>query len=211
MEESNSYDAEDATNIGILEHYPRKRRLARALRRESKMSKVFVVDSTKQPLDPVHPGRARLHLKAGKAAVYRRFPFTIILQRAVEQPVVQPLRLKIDPGSRTTGLALVNDAGGEVVWAAQLPRFRPKRPGCDYSVCARSSKRRRSSDRLRSVKTLSLCKGGLPMSEHNTSGSPQKWYDSGHASLCLLGRYLRQIGFFEPLEKRVHLEQKVLK
>lgn len=49
------------------------------------------------------------------------------------------------------------------------------------------------------------------MSEHNTSGSPQKWYDSGHASLCLLGRYLRQIGFFEPLEKRVHLEQKVLK
>ena len=25
------------------------------------------------------------------------------------------------------------------------------------------------------------------MSEHNTSGSAQKWYDSGHASLCVLG------------------------
>jgi hypothetical protein len=49
------------------------------------------------------------------------------------------------------------------------------------------------------------------MSEHNTSVSAQKWYDSGHASLCVLGAYLRQIGFFEPLERRVHLRQKVLK
>lgn len=49
------------------------------------------------------------------------------------------------------------------------------------------------------------------MHQHNTVGSPQKWYDSGHASLCILGKYLRQIGFFEPLERRVHLKQKVLK
>ena len=33
---------------------------------------------------------------------------------------MQPVRLKIDPGSKTTGLALVNDASGEVVWAAEL-------------------------------------------------------------------------------------------
>jgi hypothetical protein len=49
------------------------------------------------------------------------------------------------------------------------------------------------------------------MHQHNTGVSPQKWYDSGHASLCVLGKYLRQIGFFEPVEKHVHLEQKVLK
>jgi hypothetical protein len=49
------------------------------------------------------------------------------------------------------------------------------------------------------------------MHQHNTVGSQPKWYDSGHASLCVLGKYLRQIGFFEPLERRVHLEQKVLK
>ena len=49
------------------------------------------------------------------------------------------------------------------------------------------------------------------MSQHNMSVTTQKWYDSGHASLCVLGKYLRQIGFFEPLERRVHLEQKVLK
>ena len=49
------------------------------------------------------------------------------------------------------------------------------------------------------------------MQQHNTVGSSPKWYDSGHASLCVLGKYLREIGFFEPLERRVHIEQKVLK
>lgn len=84
------------------------------------MSQVFVLDTDKQPLTPVHPGGARSLLKEGKAAVYRRYPFTIILRAKVEKPAPTPLRLKIDPGARTTGLALVNDATGEVVWAAEL-------------------------------------------------------------------------------------------
>ncbi len=84
------------------------------------MSQVFVLDTTKRPLNPVHSGRARLLLKQGKAAVYRRYPFTIILKRAVEHPALEPLRVKVDPGSQTTGLAVVNDASGEVVWAAEL-------------------------------------------------------------------------------------------
>ncbi|MFL5697919.1 MAG: RNA-guided endonuclease IscB [Ktedonobacteraceae bacterium] len=84
------------------------------------MSKVFVLDTHKQPLNPVHPGRARLLLSSGKAAVLKRYPFTIILKTLVEQPVLEPLRVKIDPGSKTTGLALVNDATGEVVFAAEL-------------------------------------------------------------------------------------------
>ncbi len=91
------------------------------------MSNVFVLDTTKQPLNPVHPGRARLLLKEGKAAVWRRYPFTIILKQAISIPAPQagfprldPLRLKLDPGSKTTGLALVNDATGQIVWAAEL-------------------------------------------------------------------------------------------
>jgi len=84
------------------------------------MSKVFVVDTNYTPLDPIHPGYARYLLTSGQAAVSRRYPFTIILKRAVEEPVTQPLRLKLDPGSKTTGIAIVNDASGEVVWAAEL-------------------------------------------------------------------------------------------
>ncbi len=84
------------------------------------MSHVFVVDEALCPLAPVHPGRARLLLKAGTAAVFKRYPFTLMLKRSMEQPVPYPLRLKIDPGSQTTGLALVDEARGEVIWAAEL-------------------------------------------------------------------------------------------
>ncbi|MDQ2904810.1 MAG: RNA-guided endonuclease IscB [Ktedonobacteraceae bacterium] len=84
------------------------------------MSNVFVVDTKKQPLPPVHPGRARVLLSQGKAAVFKRFPFTIILKVAIEHPAVQPLRIKLDPGSKTTGIAIVNDAAGDVVFAAEL-------------------------------------------------------------------------------------------
>ena len=84
------------------------------------MSNVFVVDTKKQPLNPVHPGRARMLLSQGKAAVYRCFPFTIILKTAVEAPKLEPLRVKLDPGSKTTGIAVVNDADGAVVFAANL-------------------------------------------------------------------------------------------
>jgi hypothetical protein len=83
------------------------------------MSRVFVVDTNRQPLNPIRPGRARKLLTVGQAAVYRRYPFTIILRQAVSHPVLVPLRIKIDPGARTTGLALVNDATGEVVWATE--------------------------------------------------------------------------------------------
>ena len=84
------------------------------------MSKVLLLDTTKQPLHPVHPGRARLLLKQGKASVYRRYPFTLILKSRVDADAPSALRLKLDPGAKTTGLALVNDATGEVVWAAEL-------------------------------------------------------------------------------------------
>ncbi len=103
------------------------------------MSSVFVVDTERRPLDPVHPGAARRLLARGQAAVWRRSPFTLILQRAVPDAQPQPLRLKLDPGSRTTGLALVTEpplerrpdpapaesaeraeARGRVVWASEL-------------------------------------------------------------------------------------------
>ena len=82
--------------------------------------KVFVLDSNKQLLDPCFAGKARRLLAEGKAAVYRRYPFTIILHCEVEKSDPQPLRFKIDPGATTSGFALVNDQTGEVVWAAEL-------------------------------------------------------------------------------------------
>jgi len=66
----------------------------------------FVLSSTKKPLMPCTPKRARLLLERKKAAVYKTYPFTIIL-KAREDGETQPLELKVDPGSKTTGLAIV--------------------------------------------------------------------------------------------------------
>jgi hypothetical protein len=89
---------------------------------EAAMTKVLVVDAEQRPLAPCHPARARKLLSAGKAAVWRLYPFSIILRdaRPDAQPAPVPFRLKLDPGSKTTGLALLNDATGQVVWAAEL-------------------------------------------------------------------------------------------
>jgi 5-methylcytosine-specific restriction endonuclease McrA len=83
------------------------------------MSKVFVLDSNKKPLNPIHSGQARRLLNQRKAAIFRFYPLTIILKREVNSDV-NKLRLKIDPGAKTTGLAIVNDQTGEVCWAAEL-------------------------------------------------------------------------------------------
>ena len=64
-------------------------------------------------------GRASL-LKNRKAAILRRFPLVLILKEARPEAVVEPLRVKLDPGSKTSGIAVVNDRTGEVVWAAEL-------------------------------------------------------------------------------------------
>ena len=84
------------------------------------MQRVLVVDVTGRPLMPCRPARARLLCKQGKAVVRLRYPYTIMLQEARPEAVVEPLRLKLDPGAKTTGLAVVTATRGEVVWAAEL-------------------------------------------------------------------------------------------
>lgn len=77
----------------------------------------LVLNSNKQPQDPIRPGAARKLLNAGKAAVYRMYPFTIILKSEVNQTPT-PIVVKLDPGSKTTGIALLQN--DKVVWAAEL-------------------------------------------------------------------------------------------
>ncbi len=79
---------------------------------------VFVLSHTQKPLSPCHPARARKLLSQGRAAVFRRFPFTIILKEETKNENTQNHRIKIDPGSRTTGIAILQ--GDKVVWAAEL-------------------------------------------------------------------------------------------
>lgn len=79
-------------------------------------SRVFVLDRKGRPLMPTHPARARELLRKGRARVHRLTPFTI---RLVDVDATDPgvdvdgVELGIDPGSKTTGMAVfVTDAHG---------------------------------------------------------------------------------------------------
>ena len=85
------------------------------------MQYVFVLDKNKQPLDPCHPARARQLLREKRATVFRRYPFKILLKdRALEESVTHAHQVKLDPGSRTTGIAMVREGDNKVLWAGEL-------------------------------------------------------------------------------------------
>lgn len=112
------------------------------------MQRVLVLDRNKQPLMPCRPAKARQLLDAGQAAVYRRYPFTIILKYEVARPHQQPLELKLDPGSKASGISMVAQfAGGWVVlWAANLyHRGQPVKAGLESRRASRRSRRQRKS------------------------------------------------------------------
>ena len=136
--------------------------------------KVFVLDTNKQPLAPCHPARARQLLGKGKAIVYRRYPFTIILKREVKEADAvaseakqsQPFRLKIDPGSKTTGIAIVNDSSGEVIFAAEVQHRGQQIKGSLDSRRATRRSRRNRKTRYRKPRfnNRRQLEGGLPPS-----------------------------------------------
>jgi hypothetical protein len=89
-----------------------------AIRKDATISnQIFVLDTNHKPLTPCTAGMARSLLKAGRAAVFRQFPFTIILKKEVAA-TPEPIEIKIDAGSKTTGLALVQDE--KVIFGAEL-------------------------------------------------------------------------------------------
>ena len=85
------------------------------------MQKVFVLDKKKRPLMPTHPARARQLLKKGRAVIHKRVPFTIRLKDR-EGGAIQPVRMKIAPSRKTTGIAIVREDGNvaEVLHLSEL-------------------------------------------------------------------------------------------
>jgi 5-methylcytosine-specific restriction endonuclease McrA len=141
------------------------------------VSKIFVLDTNKQPLNPIHPGRARMLLSQGKAAVFRRYPFTLILFEEVSSPKIEPLRVKIDPGAKTTGLALVNDSTGEVVWVAELQHrgFQIRDALTSRRQLRRSRRNRKTRYRQPRFLNRTRLKGWLPPSLNSRVANILTW------------------------------------
>src|SRR6266567_791789 len=102
---------------------------------------VFVLDRHKHPLMPCSPKRARLLLTRGRAVVHRLKPFVIRLKdRTQEESTLQGVVLKLDPGSKTTGMALARveaSSDGEVHHAlSRRARYRRRRRSANLRHCA---------------------------------------------------------------------------
>ena len=115
---------------------------------------VFVLDQRKRPLMPCSERRARLLLSRKRAVVHRVWPFTIRLKdRNREASQVQPVALKLDPGSKTTGMALVRveqAQEGDVHHAVHLAELSHRGEVVHHALQRRAGyRRRRRSANLR--------------------------------------------------------------
>jgi 5-methylcytosine-specific restriction endonuclease McrA len=115
---------------------------------------VFVLDQHKQPLMPCSEKRARLLLSRRRAVVHRMMPFTIRLKdRCVEESHLQSMALKLDPGSKTTGMALARveqTEQGEVHHALHLAELSHRGEEVHKRMGKRAGyRRRRRSANLR--------------------------------------------------------------
>lgn len=82
---------------------------------------VFVVAKNKKPLMPCSEKRARLLFSRGRAVVHLMTPFTIRLKDRIAG-VCQPVHVKIDPGSKQTGMAVVLESKLDlkVLWSSVI-------------------------------------------------------------------------------------------
>lgn len=110
---------------------------------------VFVLDRHKKPLMPCSEKRARLLLDRDKAVVHQIRPFTIRLKdRVAEHSVLQDMRVKIDPGSMTTGMAVTLD-GHNATHVPFLGEVAHKRTIKAKLLARRISRRARRNRRTR--------------------------------------------------------------
>lgn len=111
---------------------------------------VYVLDKRGKPLMPCCEKRARKLLEAGRARVHRIIPFVIrLIDRTVETAQLQPVRLKLDPGSKSTGVALVREKPRGGIAVLGLMELTHRGHQISEALTARHQMRRRRRGKLR--------------------------------------------------------------
>lgn len=108
----------------------------------------FVLGKDGKALMPCHPARARALLKSGRAVLHRVYPFIIRLKERVGGQT-QPLRIKLDPGSQTTGVALVREAAETTVVISLLEMVHRGRQISEALTARRAMRRGRRARKTR--------------------------------------------------------------
>ena len=143
--------------------------------------KVFVLDKDHKPLMPCGPARTRKLLKAGRARVHKLQPFTIrIVDRSLADSVVQKVVVKVDPGSKETGIAVVREDEEETHHALYFINLKHRGAAIRDALTSRRQLRRgrRSRNlRYRAPRFLnrSKPKGWLPPSLQHRVDTTLSW------------------------------------
>jgi 5-methylcytosine-specific restriction endonuclease McrA len=141
---------------------------------------VFVLDQAGEPLMPCSEKRARLLLDRGRARVHHLVPFVIrLVGRKAASCAFQPLILKLDPGSKTTGMALVRETSdsGQVVLNLSELVHRGRQISEALTARRQMRRRRRGNLRYRAPRFLNRtrCKGWLPPALQHRVDTTMAW------------------------------------
>ena len=78
---------------------------------------VFVLNRSKKPLDMITNAEARILLRKKLAVIHKMYPFTIRLRDNSAVSKDRSYTVKVDPGSRHTGIAITDDKDSVVMLA----------------------------------------------------------------------------------------------
>ena len=118
---------------------------------------VLVIDKHKQPCNAISKAYARMLLHSKQAVIYKRFPFTIRLKNDNAVFKNNSYTVKLDPGSRTTGIAIVDDKDAVVMLAELEHRGHIIKKNLDSRRAIRNHRRQRKT-RYREARFLNRVK-----------------------------------------------------
>ena len=106
---------------------------------------VLVIDKHKRPCNTISAAYARILLFSKQAVIYKRFPFTIRLRNDNAVLKDRNYTVKLDPGSRTTGVAITDDKDSVVMLAEIEHRGHTIKRNLDKRRVIRCSRRNRKT------------------------------------------------------------------
>ena len=118
---------------------------------------VLVIDRQKQPCNAISAAYARILLFTKQAVIHKRFPFTIRLRNDNAVLKDRSYTVKLDPGSRTTGVAITDDQDSVVMLAELEHRGHIIKKNLDSRRAIRRSRRQRKT-RYREARFLNRTK-----------------------------------------------------
>lgn len=131
---------------------------------------VFVIDRHKKPLMPCSEKRARQLLDRHKAVIHKMSPFVIRLKdKTRTEADLRPLRLKLDPGAKVTGIAILD--GARAVWFGEIHHKTNIKSNLAYRRSIRRTRRSRKTRYRRPPKHEWFRKGArMPSPKQRRNG-----------------------------------------